>query len=188
MALYNSSSTITTIKSANIHTRKPAIRLPLQAKCSFSTSQPTQVHTASDQTPAYMPFQFSRREALPSYAPSNPSAPTAPQESGYQKSKSASEFFLKVMEVMYRPFEEGQEIPSLTDIWREHFEFYDDDMLEKEMDIETAIESLHEDANQKFNDITGALDHLQKVLPEDHPVIVNLRGALHEIFEEPEIE
>ena len=115
-----------------------------------------------------------------------PELPATEETFSYQKSKSASEFFLKVMEVMYRPFEEGQEIPSLTDIWREHFKFYDDDMLEKEMDIEAAIESTPEDVNQKFIDIAGALNHLQNVFPEDHPDIVNLKGALHEILEDRE--
>jgi len=40
---------------------------------------------------------------------------------------------------------------------------------------------------QRFIDITGALAHLQKVFPEDHPDIINLRAAFHEIFDNPEV-
>ncbi|MFC1635794.1 hypothetical protein ACFL5Z_13225, partial [Planctomycetota bacterium] len=116
----------------------------------------------------------------------------APEEKiTYERSKAKSDFFLKVMEAMYRPFEEGQEIPSLTDIWREHFGGDQLDMADlylpnSEMPTEAAAELTPEDLMRRFIDISGALGHLQTVFPEDHPDIVNLRGALHDILDDPE--
>jgi len=120
-----------------------------------------------------------------------PDLPPAEENITYEKSKTKSDFFLKVMEVMYRPFEEGQEIPSLADIWREHFGADEHDMSDlympnSEMTIETVAESTPDDVARNFIDIAGALGHLQTVFPEDHPDIMNLRTALHDILDDPE--
>ena len=92
---------------------------------------------------------------------------------------------------MYRPFEEGQEIPSLSDIWREHFRGDEPDMADlytpnAEIPADAAEESTPENLMRRFIDITGALGHLQTVFPEDHPDIMNLRTALHDILDDPE--
>jgi len=121
-----------------------------------------------------------------------PDLPPAEENITYEKSKATGEFFLKLMEAMYRPFKEGQEIPSLTDIWREHFSDDEIDMADlylpnSEMPTEAAEEELTpEDLMRRLIDISGALGHLQTVFPEDHPDIVNLRGALHDILDDPE--
>ena len=39
---------------------------------------------------------------------------------------------------------------------------------------------------RKFFDITGALGCLQEVLPPEHPDIINLRAAMHNILDDPE--
>ena len=38
----------------------------------------------------------------------------------YDQTRAFSEFFLKAMEVQYQPVTEGQEVPTLADIWHEH--------------------------------------------------------------------
>jgi hypothetical protein len=43
-----------------------------------------------------------------------------------------------------------------------------------------------EDIARRFIDITGAIGHLQEVLPPEHPDIVNLRAAVHDILDNPE--
>ena len=120
-----------------------------------------------------------------------PELPPTEENITYEKSKTKGEFFLKLLEVMYRPFEEGQEIPSSIDIWREHFrddelDMYDLYMPNSEMTTETAAELTPEDKVRKFVDVIGALGHLQTVFPEDHPDIVNLRAAWHDISNDPE--
>ncbi|MFC1653127.1 hypothetical protein ACFL3F_05345 [Planctomycetota bacterium] len=117
--------------------------------------------------------------------------PDIPQEEDsfdYEKSKSVSEFFLRVQEVQYRHFDEGEEIPSMADIWMEHFSTTDPDM--DVPDSETMVESVKEqtpdELARQFMNISGALGHLQTVFPEDHPDIINLRTALHEILDDPE--
>ena len=120
-----------------------------------------------------------------------PELPPTEENITYEKSKTKSDFFLKVMEVMYRPFEEGQEIPSLADIWREHFRGDEPDMADlytpnAEIPADAAEESTPEDLMRRFIDIAGALGHLQTVFPEDHPDIMNLRTALHDILDDPE--
>ena len=117
---------------------------------------------------------------------------SVPEEKiSWERSGAASEFFLKVMEVMYRPLEDGQTLPSLADIWREHFRDDQQNMADMhepvtEIPTETAAEVTPEDLMRRFINITGALGHLQTVFPEDHPDITNLRGALHEILDDPE--
>ena len=120
-----------------------------------------------------------------------PELPPAEENITYEKSKAKSDFFFKVMEAMYRPFEEGQEIPSLSDIWREHFRGDEPDMADlytpnAEMGIETAAELTPEDKVRKFVNVISALGHLQTVFPEDHPDIVNLRGAFRDLWDDPE--
>ncbi|MFC1603588.1 hypothetical protein ACFL5F_01050, partial [Planctomycetota bacterium] len=120
-----------------------------------------------------------------------PDLPAPEEKITYERSKAKSDFFLKVMEAMYRPFEEGQEIPSLSDIWREHFRGDEPDMADlytpnAEMAIETAAELTPEDKVRKFVNVISALGHLQTVFPEDHPDIVNLRGAFRDLWDDPE--
>lgn len=120
-----------------------------------------------------------------------PDLPPAEEKITYEKSKTKNEFFLKLMEVMYRPFDEGQEIPSSADIWMKYFNANEFDMLDldtpnTDVDIETAAELTPEDKVRKFVNIIGALAHLQTVFPKDHPDIVNLRAAWYDISNDPE--
>ncbi|MFC1652696.1 hypothetical protein ACFL3F_03145 [Planctomycetota bacterium] len=96
-----------------------------------------------------------------------------------------------MQELQYRHFEEGEEIPTTVDIWREHFgiieeDLLDDDLSNSGMMVETASEQTPDEIAQEFLDISGALGHLQTLFPEDHPDIVNLRNALHGILDDPE--
>jgi len=84
-----------------------------------------------------------------------PDLPPEEKNITYEKSKTKSEFFLKLMEAMCRPFQEGQEIPSLADIWREHFRGDELDMSDlyapsSEMPTDTAEESTPEDLARRF--------------------------------------
>lgn len=105
-----------------------------------------------------------------------PELPVAEEILTHGKSESASQFFLRVMEVMYQPFEEGQEIPSLADIWLEYRSTYNDDVANIEQLFETT-ESTPETVTGRFREISDALNRLQCVLPEDHPDIINLKRA-----------
>ena len=120
-----------------------------------------------------------------------PELPVPEEHITYEKSKAAGEFFLKAIETIYQSLEEGQEVPSLADIWREHFRDDGPHMADfyepmTEMPSETAEESALDDVMRRFINIAGALGHLQTVFPEDHPDITNLRDALHEILDDPQ--
>ena len=120
-----------------------------------------------------------------------PDLPPMEDNITYEESKTKSEFFLKLMEVMYQPFEEGQEIPSSADVWMKFFNANELDLLDldtpdTEMVAETATESTPEDKVRKFVNVISALGHLQTVFPEDHPDIVNLRSAFRDLWDDPE--
>jgi hypothetical protein len=112
-------------------------------------------------------------------------------EFDYDEAKAHSELFLRAMEAQYQPLAEGEEAPTLADIWREHFSQEAD--LEPEMGdhiggpagMDVSPEQTQRDLPQ-FWEIADALGQLQKVLPDDHPDIVNLRAAAHEILQHPE--
>jgi hypothetical protein len=113
--------------------------------------------------------------------------PTEP-EFDYDEAKAHSDFFLKAMEAQYASLAEGEEVPTLADIWREHFA--QEAELEPEMgdhiDGPAGMDMLSEQRGlPAFWEIADALGQLQKVLPEDHPDIVNLRAAAHEILQHP---
>ena len=108
----------------------------------------------------------------------------------YGQARRESGFFLKAMEVQYQPFEEGQEVPSLAEMWEQHLASDEQDMPdvgipEPEMPNEVA-ELTAEEIAGRLDDIAGALSHLWTVFPKDHPDIVALTGALHEILDDPE--
>jgi hypothetical protein len=119
-----------------------------------------------------------------------PEPEPAEPEFDYDEAKAHSDFFLKAMEVQYASLAEGEEVPTLADIWREHFS--PETELEPEvgehidgpagMDVSPEQRGL-----PAFWEIADALGQLQKVLPEDHPDIVNLRAAAHEILQHPEL-
>ncbi len=116
-----------------------------------------------------------------------PDLPAPELDLDYTGMQEASDFFLKLMEVQYQPFEDGEEVPSPADIWLEHFS--DQAVLQHDSDGIKAVnkaETSPEDLMQRVLDMTGALGHLETVFPEDHQDIINLRGALHEIFDDPE--
>ena len=108
-----------------------------------------------------------------------PELPVVEEILNYEESRTASEFFLKVMETKYQSFNDSMEIPTLSDIWKEYT-----DVSDIAMPAETELTP--EDVIHKFNDITDALGHLQEVLPPEHPDILNLRAAMHDILDNPE--
>ena len=104
-------------------------------------------------------------------------------EFDYDQARATSEFFLKAMEAHYQPLEEGQEVPSMADIWMEHFATEAEtgiDVVEPEIPAEPTAHELAD----RFMNITGAISHLQTVFPEDHPDLTRLRGALHDLLED----
>jgi hypothetical protein len=121
--------------------------------------------------------------------PFPPAEPTEP-DFDYDIAKAHSEFFLKLTEAQYRPLAEGEEVPTLADFWHEHFikgAELDPDMVDQ---ANEAVTPLFEETPRRLPDlmdIADALGHLQKVLPDDHPDIVNLRAAAHEILQHPEL-
>ena len=115
-----------------------------------------------------------------------PELPAAEDVLTHEKYKSASEFFLKVMEVMYQPFEEGQEIPTLADIWQKHCSIEPQDMPDAEPTIETMQELTPDDVAHKFIDLLDAHSHLQKVFSQDHADVRNLRDAISNLINDPE--
>jgi len=117
-----------------------------------------------------------------------------PNEPGfdYDAAMAHSEFFLKAMEAQYRPLVEGEEVPTLAEIWRDHItEGAEQESESRDYPDELGgIDALPEEATRRLPDladIADALGHLQKVFPDDHPDIVNLRAAAHEILQHPEL-
>ena len=110
----------------------------------------------------------------------------------YDRAKIWTEFFLKVMEVQYRPLAEGEEVPTLADIWHEHFTqgVEPDPDLADAADGSGAVPPPSEETERSLPDlmdIAEALVQLRNVFPDDHPDIVNLRAAAHEILQHPEL-
>jgi hypothetical protein len=118
------------------------------------------------------------------------SEPTEP-EFDYDEAKAHSELFLRAMEAQYQPLAEGEEAPTLADMWREHFSPEPElvpemgDHIGGPAGMDVSPEQTQRNLPQ-FWEIADALGQLQKVLPEDHPDIVNLRAAAHEILQHPE--
>ncbi len=146
----------------------PNINAPASQSPDYEPNENWQSHKISHQTDPrlFLPF---------------PELPVQQEEITYDNSKAAGEFFLKIQEAMYKPFEEGREIPSLADIWHEHFSGIPEDVRGPDISNlesapEPAAELSAEDIGARLNNIAGALNHLQKVFPEDHPDIINLRG------------
>ena len=125
-------------------------------------------------------------------------ADTEPEEQSisYEQSKTMSEFFLKAMEVQYHPFEDGQEVPSLADIWHEHLvetaglnheqstELSDMTDSAKEVESTTDIRSMH--SIPDLEGLTGALVQLREVFAEHHPDIARLSTAVRVLGAIPE--
>ena len=121
--------------------------------------------------------------------PFPPAEPTEP-EFDYDEARAQSEFFLKAMEAQYRPLAEGEEAPTLADIWQDHIRQeaeLDPDMVDQANEAVTPLFGETQRHHPDLMDIADALGHLQKVFPDDHPDIVNLRAAAHEILQHPEL-
>jgi hypothetical protein len=119
-----------------------------------------------------------------------PESEPAEPEFDYDHARIMSEFFLKVMEVQYRPLAEGEEVPTLADLWDEHFKKELEPAPDMVDPANGAVTPLFEETQRRlpdFTDIAEALGHLRKVFPDDHPDIVNLRAAAHEILQHPEL-
>ena len=83
----------------------------------------------------------------------------------YKQARAESKLFLKAMEAQYQPLEEGQEVPSLADIWEQHLagdeqDMSNLDMPELEMLTKEKAELTAEEISSRFGDIGGALSHL----------------------------
>lgn len=121
-----------------------------------------------------------------------PERESAERSPDYERTRAFGEFFLKAMEAQYRPFADGEEVPTLAKIWDDHFA--QEDELDRESvdhadglaDIEAPPDEMQEGLPD-LADIADALGHLQNVFPEGHPDIVNLRAAAHEILQHPEL-
>lgn len=125
-------------------------------------------------------------------------AATEPEEQtvSYEQSKTMSEFFLKAMEVQYRPVEDGHEVPSLADLWHEHLaetaglgrgqssELVDITDSVKEVESTPDIRSMH--SIPDLGDLTEAFVLLGEVFAEDHPDIVRLSTAVRVLGAIPE--
>lgn len=105
----------------------------------------------------------------------------------YEHAQAMNDFFLKARDVQYQPFEEGQEVPSLADIWEEHTAESFGLSLEPSvnaggpLDALEDAETLSEEVPKGLPDVdemTDALTQLRQVLPEDHPDILRLETAI----------
>jgi len=101
----------------------------------------------------------------------------------YEQARELDTFFLKVMEMQYDPHREGGVMPSMADLFMEHFG-----------GLQTGFEEIG-DAHgpgdpdlppqdstamglPQAEDIADALTQLRQVFPEDHPDIVRLEAAM----------
>jgi hypothetical protein len=89
----------------------------------------------------------------------------------YEDTVKVSDFFLKVMELMYRAQQRGQGPPSLDEISQDRL----DSNADMESNSSLEIPSTHELPSLK--EVTDALSQLREVLPEDHPDIIRLETA-----------
>ena len=111
-----------------------------------------------------------------------PELPTGDERIPHEEFKSRSEFFLRLMEVHYTPFERSGDIPNSAEVWPKHFGH---DEYGMPAEAETNLSA--DDKVRRFMDVTGALGHLQKALPNDHPDVVNLRTAFQDLWDDPEL-
>jgi len=103
----------------------------------------------------------------------------------YEHGQAMDDFFLRAMDVQYQHFEEGQEVPSLGDIWEEHTADSLGSNLESGIDTDSPTDALPADEIPSeviglpdVEDMTDALTQLRQVLPEDHPDILRLQTAI----------
>ena len=103
-----------------------------------------------------------------------------------------SDFFLHAMDVQYQPFEEGQEVPSMADIWQADVSGDLNSRSEPMRDIGSTEELPYEFASQGLSpqglpdleSMTDTLSQLRQVFPEDHPDILRL-DASTALFDRP---
>jgi hypothetical protein len=110
----------------------------------------------------------------------------------YEESKAVNDFLLAAMEVQYRQFAEGEEVPTLADLWQEHSAKVARESMTATMggNQPTGTDPSFENGSKRFPDFTDLVDaigRLKTVLPEDHPDIVRLRAAAHEMLQHPEL-
>jgi len=103
----------------------------------------------------------------------------------YEHGQAMDEFFLRAMDVQYQHFEEGQEVPSLADMWEGHTADSLGSNLESGIDTDSPADDLPTDEVPSepiglpdVEDMTDALTQLRLVLPEDHPDILRLETAI----------
>jgi len=103
----------------------------------------------------------------------------------YEHAQAMNEFFLKAMDVQYQHFEEGQEVPSLADIWEGHTAAGLGSNLASDIDTDSPADVSPADEIPSepiglpdVEDMTDALAQLRQVLPEDHPDILRLQTAI----------
>jgi len=103
----------------------------------------------------------------------------------YEHVQALNELFLKALDVQYQHFEEGQEVPSLADIWEGHTADSLGSNSEPNIDTDSPADALPADEIPSepiglpdVEDMTEALTQLRQVLPEDHPDILRLQTAI----------
>ena len=103
----------------------------------------------------------------------------------YEHAQAMNEFFLNALDVQYQHFEEGQEVPSLADIWGGHTADSLGSNLESDIDADSPADALPADEIPSepvglpdVEEMTEALTQLRQVLPEDHPDILRLQTAI----------
>jgi hypothetical protein len=110
----------------------------------------------------------------------------------YEESKAVNEFLLTAMEVLYRQSAEGEEVSTLADLWQEHSAKAAGLSLGPAMDTSqpAGVDPSFENGSKRFPsfaDLALALHHLRTVLPEDHPDIIRLQAAAHEMLQHLEL-
>ncbi len=106
----------------------------------------------------------------------------------YRHAQAMTRFFLKAMEVQYQHREDGQEVPSMADIWRAHTagdfsslstpKHTGDSAADLAGAGEFASEELSPQGLPDIESMTDALSQLRQVFPEDHPDILRLEAAI----------
>ncbi|MFC1765370.1 hypothetical protein ACFL6U_25280, partial [Planctomycetota bacterium] len=84
----------------------------------------------------------------------------------YQKAKVINDFLFKVQELQYRHFDEGEQIPSMADIWMEHFSMVEPEtpgmeLPEPEMMPDPVNEQTPDDVARNLLNLTDAFSHLK---------------------------
>jgi len=101
----------------------------------------------------------------------------------YEQARELDTFFLKVMEIQYRPHREREVMPSMADLFMEHFGGLQTDLEEIQDgnglgDPDLPPQDPMAKGLPKAEDIADALTQLRQVFPEDHPDIVRLEAAM----------